>query len=139
MIHFNNENDFQLSSPQKYESWIEQVILSEKHRLGEINYVFCDDDFLLKINQDYLNHDTYTDIITFDYRVGRELFSDIYISTDRVKENAEKFEVSFENELKRVMAHGILHLCGYSDATDAEKKIMREKENEKIDMFHVEH
>lgn len=139
MIHFNNENDFQLSSPQKYERWINQIILSEKHRLGEINYVFCDDDFLLKINQDYLNHDTYTDIITFDYRVGRELFSDIYISTDRVKENAEKFGVSFENELKRVMAHGILHLCGYGDATDAEKRIMREKENEKIDMFHVEH
>ena len=139
MIHFNNENDFQLSSLQKYERWINQIILSEKHRLGEINYVFCDDDFLLKINQDYLNHDTYTDIITFDYRVGRELFSDIYISTDRVKENAEKFGVSFENELKRVMAHGILHLCGYGDATDAEKRIMREKENEKIDMFHVEH
>ncbi|MFD2698146.1 rRNA maturation RNase YbeY [Mesonia sediminis] len=139
MIHFNNENDFQLSSPQKYERWINQIILSEKHRLGEINYVFCDDDFLLKINQDYLNHDTYTDIITFDYRVGRELFSDIYISTDRVKENAEKFGVSFENELNRVMAHGILHLCGYGDATDAEKRIMREKENEKIDMFHVEH
>ncbi|WP_394906573.1 rRNA maturation RNase YbeY [uncultured Mesonia sp.] len=139
MIHFNNENDFQLPFPQKYERWINQIILSEKHRLGEINYVFCDDDFLLKINQDYLNHDTYTDIITFDYRVGRELFSDIYISTDQVKENAEKFGVSFENELKRVMAHGILHLCGYGDATDAEKRIMREKENEKIDMFHVEH
>ncbi|TXK72576.1 rRNA maturation RNase YbeY [Mesonia sp. HuA40] len=139
MIHFNNENDFQLPAPQEYERWINQIILSEKHRLGEINYVFCDDEFLLKINQEYLSHDTYTDIITFDYKVGRELFSDIYISTDRVKENAEKFGVSFENELKRVMAHGILHLCGYSDATDAEKRIMREKENEKIDMFHVEH
>ena len=106
--------------------------------MGQIDYVFCTDDYLLKINKEYLNHDTFTDIITFDYTDGHMLSGDIFISTDRVKENAGIFNVDFLNELRRVMSHGILHLVGFGDKTYEEKENMRAKEEEKIKMFHVE-
>jgi rRNA maturation RNase YbeY len=93
---------------------------------------------LLNINQQYLNHDTFTDIISFDYSVGNELHGDIFISTERVSENATEFGVSFQNELLRVMAHGVLHYCGYKDKTESDEQIMRSKEDDKINMFHVE-
>lgn len=139
MINFNYETDFVLNDEELFSSWISNVIRSENKTQGELNYIFCDDEYLLKINQQYLNHDYYTDIISFDYSVGNDLQGDMYISIDRVRENAVDFNVSFEEELKRVIIHGVLHYCGYSDKSDNEAQIMRQKENEKIAMFHVEH
>lgn len=138
MIDFNYESDFKLDSETDYSSWISLVIASEKKKEGDINYVFCDDNYLHKINLEYLNHDTLTDIISFDYTLGNELSGDIFISIERVRENAVEFNVSFLEELKRVMAHGILHYCGYKDKGESEEKLMRSKENEKILLFHVE-
>ena len=114
------------------------VIVSEKKSEGEINYIFCDDEYLHKINVEYLNHDTLTDIISFDYTVGNELNGDIFVSVERVADNAKDYNDSFEKELKRVLAHGILHYCGYNDRSDADAELMRSKEDEKITMFHVE-
>lgn len=138
MISFNYENDFILGNEDVYSSWISNIIVSENKTEGDINYIFCNDDFLLNINQQYLNHDTFTDIISFDYSVGNELHGDIFISTERVSENATEFGVSFQNELLRVMAHGVLHYCGYKDKTESDEQIMRSKEDDKINMFHVE-
>jgi rRNA maturation RNase YbeY len=129
MISFNYEIDFCLNDEDKWAQWIEQSILDESCKLGEINFIFCSDAYLLELNVEYLNHDTYTDIISFDYSVGKELHGDIYISLERVKENAEVFGVTLESELGRVMIHGILHLCGYKDKSDSDKKLMRSKEN----------
>ncbi len=138
MISFNYENSFVLQNKQSISRWISEVILSEKKEEGDINYIFCDDQYLLEINQQYLNHDTYTDIISFDYSVGKELHGDIFISTERVQENAQEYNETFDNELMRVMVHGILHYCGYKDKTPQDEHEMRAKENEKIKMFHVE-
>jgi probable rRNA maturation factor len=139
MISFNYEIDFQLDSETQYSDWISAVISSEQKKEGEINYIFCDDDYLLEINQQYLNHDTLTDIISFDYSIGNELHGDIFISVERVRENADDFKVSFEDELRRVLAHGVLHYCGYKDKTEADELIMRQKEEEKMQLFHVKH
>ncbi|WBU90664.1 rRNA maturation RNase YbeY [Cellulophaga omnivescoria] len=139
MIDFHYETDFNLKGNTKYIDWINRIIASEDHLVGDINYIFCDDAYLLNINQQYLDHDTYTDIITFDYTDGTVISSDIYISIERVKENAADFKVNFNEELLRVMAHGILHLCGYKDKTNEEAAVMRSKEEEKIKLFHVEH
>jgi probable rRNA maturation factor len=137
MISFNYEVEFTLENETAISEWLSQVILSENKREGDINYIFCDDEFLLGINQEYLNHDTLTDIISFDYSIGNELHGDIFISVERVQENAEDFNVSFDEELKRVLVHGILHYCGYKDKTSNEEKEMRLKEDEKIQLFHV--
>ena len=139
MISFNYENEFELSNEEQLSNWISNVIVSEDKKEGEINYIFCDDEYLLGLNEQYLNHDTLTDIISFDYSVGKELHGDIFISTERVLENAAEFKVTFEEELKRVMVHGVLHYCGYKDKSDEDEKLMRSKEDEKIKMFHVEH
>ena len=139
MISFNYELDFALDNAQAYEDWLSEVITSENKTEGEINYIFCDDDYLLEINQQYLDHDTLTDIISFDYSIGNDLHGDIFISIDRVKENALDFNVSFQEELKRVMVHGVLHYCGYKDKSERDEKLMRQKEDEKIMMFHVKH
>ncbi len=138
MINFFSESNFELEDNAAYEKWLQQVIISEEKKEGDINYIFCDDEYLHEINVKYLNHDDYTDIISFDNAVGNILHGDIFISTERVAENAEKFQVSFQEELKRVIAHGLLHFCGYKDKTDDEAQLMREKEDEKIKMFHVE-
>ncbi|MFV8837238.1 rRNA maturation RNase YbeY [Salinimicrobium soli] len=138
MINFYSENDFQLTEETAYSSWIKRVVASEERKLGEVNYIFCDDEYLLKINQQYLDHDTYTDIISFDNSLGNILGGDIFISTQRVKENADEYKVPFEEELRRVMAHGVLHFCGYKDKTGEQKEQMRAKEDEKMKMFHVE-
>jgi rRNA maturation RNase YbeY len=137
MISFNYETDFSLNDEKIYEDWISKVISSEMQHEGEINYIFCDDDYLLEINKQYLDHDTLTDIISFDYSVGNELHGDIFISVERVRDNAEDFKVSFEEELKRVMVHGVLHYCGYKDKSEKDEQLMREKEEEKMKMFHV--
>lgn len=138
MISFNYETDFHLEDEQLFEDWISRVIASENKSEGEISYIFCDDDFLHKMNVEYLNHDTLTDIISFDYSVGNELHGDIFISVERVLENAEDFKVSFDDELKRVIIHGILHYCGYKDKSEEDEVLMRQKEDEKVLMFHVE-
>jgi probable rRNA maturation factor len=128
MISFNYETDFILEHTDKVSAWISQTILSENCKEGEINYIFCTDDYLLKLNVDFLDHDTLTDIISFDYSVGKELHGDIYISVDRVKENAKDFDEAFEDEIARVIIHGVLHYCGYKDKSEEDKKIMRSKE-----------
>ena len=138
MINFNYETDFTLDNEEAIAAWLTNVIVSEKKKEGEINYIFCDDEYLHKINLEYLNHDTLTDIISFDYSMGNELHGDIFVSIERVKDNANDFNVSFEEELKRVLVHGILHYCGYKDKGEAEELLMRSKEDEKIAMFHVE-
>ncbi len=137
-INFYSENEFGFENEEVYAAWIEKVILSEDKKLEELSYIFCDDDYLLDLNQQFLDHDTFTDIITFDYTVGKLLQGDIYISTERVLENSREFNVSFDEELRRVIVHGVLHLCGYKDKTEVESQVMRQKEEEKMMMFHVE-
>lgn len=139
MISFNYETEFTLENETLFSDWISRVILSENKKEGDINYVFCDDEYILEINKQYLDHDYYTDIISFDYSVGNELHGDVFVSIDRVKENANDFDVTFDEELKRVIIHGILHYIGFKDKSKEEELLMRQKENEKIAMFHVEH
>ena len=139
MISFNYETEFELPNEDQLSNWLSQVILSENKKEGDINYIFCDDEYLLNLNEQYLDHDTLTDIISFDYTVGNELHGDIFISIERVRENAKDFNVTFDEELKRVLAHGILHYCGFKDKSEEDEQLMRQKEDEKIKMFHVEH
>ncbi len=139
MISFNYETDFELDNEAIYEDWISRIIESEGFDEGEINFIFCDDDYLHKINVEYLDHDTLTDIISFDYTVGNLIQGDIFVSVERVKDNANDFNVSFEEELKRVLSHGVLHYCGYKDKSPKDAALMRSKEEEKMQMFHVEH
>ena len=129
MISFNYETDFKVENEDIISEWISRLILDENRKEGNINYVFCNDKYLHKLNLEYLNHDTFTDIISFDYSVGNELHGDIYISIERVVDNANDFEVNFKNELARVMAHGILHYCGYKDKTEEDILAMRQKED----------
>tara|TARA_X000000368_G_scaffold241786_1_gene191002 strand:+ start:350 stop:763 length:414 start_codon:yes stop_codon:yes gene_type:complete len=129
MIEFHNEIEFVLQNQGEIQRWIKKVITSENKEMGEINYIFCSDEYLLERNIKYLDHNTLTDIITFNYCKGKIITSDIMISIDRVKENSTIFDNSFSEELHRVMIHGILHLIGYDDKTEKEKKLMKEKEN----------
>ena len=139
MISFNYETAFELPNEDQISTWISAVIQSENKKEGDINYIFCNDEYLLNLNEQYLDHDTLTDIISFDYSVGNELHGDIFISIERVQENAQDFKVTFQEELKRVLVHGVLHYCGYKDKTQQDEQLMRNKEDEKIKMFHVEH
>jgi len=129
MVVYNSENDFILNNSVEISKWIEFVIHQENKLLGEINYIFCNDSYLLEINIKELKHNTLTDIISFDYTVGDIISGDIYISTERVRENAIEFGSLFEDELHRVIIHGVLHYCGYKDKMDDEKKEMRSKED----------
>lgn len=138
IINFYSENDFELQHSSQFEVWIKEVIASEGKKAGEISFIFCNDEYLLEINQQYLDHDTYTDIISFDNSVGNILNGDIFISTERVAENASEYGVTFEEEIKRVIVHGVLHFCGYKDKSKEEAQLMRTKEEEKMKMFHVE-
>lgn len=135
MITFNYENDFKLDNELELSNWISNVIKTEECIEDEINYIFCDDDYLHKLNVQFLDHDTLTDILSFDYSIGKNLQGDIYISTERVADNAKDFNVEFSQELKRVLVHGILHYCGYKDKTEEEAKLMRSKENFYIKNF----
>ena len=132
MIEFYSETDFHLDNPEEISNWISTIITNENHELGEITFVFCDDGYLHKLNVDFLNHDTLTDIISFDNSLGKQVHGEIYISIDRVKENAEIFKVLFLDELHRVIIHGILHFCGYKDKTDTDAMLMRKKEDEAL-------
>ena len=135
MISFNYEVAFKLSSEAKIIKWLSDVIKTENFKEGDINYVFCDDDYLHKLNVEFLKHDTLTDIISFDYSVGKQLHGDIFISIERVHENAENFNVEFNEELNRVMVHGVLHYCGYKDKSEEDANVMREKENHYLNLF----
>ena len=137
MINIFTENiDFKLEKPLKTKKWLKNTIENEGFKLSEINFIFCDDEYLLKMNIDYLEHDTLTDIITFDNSEIENLIEgDIFISIERVRENADNFKVSFEQELRRVMVHGVLHLCGYFDKTEEDILLIRTKEEENLKIF----
>ena len=131
-IYFFSE-DISFTFPEKLvvRSWISETIKSENYKLGELNFIFCSDDYLLKINQEYLNHDTYTDIVTFDNsETPGTIVGDIFISIDRIRENAAKFKVTPIDELHRVVIHGTLHLLGYTDKNKKSKSLMTQKEDE---------
>lgn len=129
-ISFHSEDvDFQLENEQQIIDWIKNTIQQEAKSATEISYIFCTDEYLYQMNLAYLNHDTYTDIITFDYTEKSVVSGDIFISIDRVKENAIKFKTTFKNELSRVIIHGVLHLLGYKDKTPEQKQVMRSKED----------
>lgn len=135
-ISFNNQSiSFKLKEKTNLKQWIKTITEKEKHNVGTINYVFCTDDELLEINIKHLNHNTLTDIITFDYTEGKTINSDIFISIERVLENSKKFKVTFDEEFHRVLIHGVLHLCGYKDKTKADAELMRKKENASIKLL----
>lgn len=136
-INFFTEGiSFKVSNPRKTATWIKAAVAKEKKRLHQLNYIFCSDEYLLKVNQQYLNHQSLTDIITFDNSENSEfLEGDIFISIERVRENAGKFKVDFDNELRRVIVHGALHLMGYTDKTKKAKKEMRKKEDAYLSLF----
>jgi probable rRNA maturation factor len=136
MISFSTaEIEFNLKNKLKVKAWVKSILEAEKKVAGDITYIFCNDDFLGSMNEKYLKHDTLTDIITFDYSEKGILSGDIFISIERVKENAESFKTGFDAELGRVMAHGVLHLSGYKDKTAADKKEMRSKEDFYLSYF----
>ena len=128
-IYYHSECDFQLKDDESITKWLKDAISTEDKELGEINYIFCDDQYLLKKNQEYLQHDSFTDIITFDYTEENRLSADIFISIERVKENAITFAVPFVTDFSGVLIHGVLHLMGYKDKSEEDAKTMRSKEN----------
>jgi rRNA maturation RNase YbeY len=135
-ISFHNE-DIAFVLPQKrlYKQWIEQTVLSHGKTVGGLTYVFCSDEYLLEMNKTYLQHDYYTDIITFDYSEENNISGDLFISVDRVKDNALKIGVSLQNEMQRVVIHGVLHLCGFKDKEKTDVEIMRKMEEKALLLF----
>lgn len=135
-ISFHTEDiSFEVSSKLALKNWIKAVIDFHKKKQGPINYIFCSDEYLLGMNRQYLQHDEYTDIITFDYSESELVSGDIFISIDRVKENAEERGIAFLNELHRVMIHGVLHLTGLKDKTPEESSAMRKAEDHALTLF----
>lgn len=139
MIEFIYKSEFRLDNESKYQTWIERVITSEEKVLGDVFYTFCEDDILDKINRKYLGHEDLTDIISFDSCIGNIVSGEIFISVERVEDNASIYGTAFQEELLRVMAHGLLHFFGFKDGSQDEADLMRVKEKEKMEMFHVEH
>ncbi|MFS4446078.1 rRNA maturation RNase YbeY [Maribacter sp. 2307UL18-2] len=138
MIEYHYTAGFRLDDESLYSDWLNRVIVSENFKPGSISYIFCDDAYLLDLNMRHLNHDTLTDIITFDYSENGCIAGDIFISFERVMDNAKEYKVSGDEELHRVMAHGLLHMMDYNDKTKEDSEVMRQKEFEKMKMFHVE-
>ena len=136
MINFKPQNVLDYPLTLLHKQWLKQVIRREGLIPGDISYQFCTDEELLIYNKQFLNHDTFTDIITFDNRLGDMVSGNIIISVDRVGENAVKFNAPIEDELLRVIVHGVLHLCGYADKSESDAAEMRRKENEALQMFH---
>lgn len=135
---FNEDIDFKLSNQRKTRDWITKVVKREGYTLIHINYIFCSEEYLHGINIDHLSHDTYTDIITFDQSDNaQDIEADIYISVDRVRENAKSFKFTFDHELRRVMIHGVLHLMVYSDKTPEETEVMRKREDSSLSLYFV--
>jgi len=135
MIQFNYETDFKLDNHVQLAEWISNCIDDRGYTEGEINYIFCDDDYLVKLNVEFLEHDTFTDIISFDYTLGKLISGDIFISIERVQENAQKFSQTFENELHRVMIHGVLHYLGLKDKSVDDKLKMRAEEDKCLELI----
>ena len=138
MIEFHYQKGEAIDSEVLFSLWLNKVAQSEGFTVGDLTYIFCNDNYLLELNKTYLKHDTLTDIITFDYVSGTVVSGDIFISVERLLDNAQTFNETFKNERLRVMAHGLLHLMGFNDKSAEDQVIMRKKENEKIKMFHVE-
>lgn len=137
MVSFFSEDiDFKVVNPLKTKKWIKNASFSEGYEVSQLNYIFCSDEYLLEINKQYLDHDYFTDIITFDNsEEDKQLEGDIYISVDRVRDNAETFHTDFDSEMRRVLIHGLLHLVGYEDSSEALKTAMRAKEDEYLRLF----
>lgn len=135
MISFFYESDFKLKQAKWWKEKLQEVVKAENHETEEVNYIFCDDEYLLQINQEFLQHDYYTDVIGFQYSEDGPLVGDIYISVERIQDNAETNGVSFENELARVMIHGILHFMGYKDKSPEEEEKMRKGEEKYLPFF----
>jgi rRNA maturation RNase YbeY len=135
MIKYFSSTDFVITNKDELTLWLKSATKKEGRTLGELVFNFCSDESLSKINKEFLNHDTLTDVITFDYSALNEISGEIFISTDRVRENASEFQQSFEVETRRVMIHGLLHLCGYNDKTAKEKELMSDRENFYLDSF----
>ena len=129
MITFNYETSFQLKNQNIIEHWVDTIVSDQEFSIGEINYIFCDDAYLHKLNVEFLQHDTLTDVISFDNTLGKLISGDIFISVERVEDNAKDFKVTFEDELHRVMIHGVLHYMDYKDKSEEDKIRMREAEN----------
>lgn len=134
MINFYSENDFKLQNPKELLLWISNIIKAEGFEEGEISFIFCNDDYLHKLNVDFLNHDTLTDIISFDNSIGKQLHGDVYISTERVRDNAKSYKTLFLDELHRVIIHGILHFCGFKDKLEEDITKMRDKEEQALSL-----
>ncbi|MCT4636100.1 MAG: rRNA maturation RNase YbeY [Bacteroidales bacterium] len=135
MEYFYEDTDFVLQDGERIGNWIEETILNESMKLGDVSFIFCSDEYLLQMNKEYLDHDYYTDVITFDYCEGDIVSGDIFISVDTVKSNSEKFITNFASEIKRVIIHGVLHLIGYKDKSDEESKEMRAKEDYYLSLY----
>ncbi len=135
MTTFNYETDFELSDEVALETWVEQIISNKGFEPGEINFIFCDDEYLHRLNVEFLQHDTLTDVISFDNSLGKLISGDVFISVERVKENASDFNVTFDEELHRVMIHGILHFLGFKDKTLEDEKLMRQEENNALSLL----
>jgi rRNA maturation RNase YbeY len=138
MIEYVYKTNYSIKEETKYTEWFNKIITSESKSAGDLVFILTDDEEILKVNQDYLSHDYFTDIITFEYNTNDEVSGDVFISLDRIEENAKTYKVTFEEELRRVMVHGVLHLLGYNDKTEKEKAEMRSLENQNLKMFHVE-
>lgn len=133
---FEEEVSFSLNEKRKRKTWLKKIAEAEDHKISELNYIFCSDEYLLNINVEYLDHDTYTDIITFDNSEEENILEgDIFISIERVKENSQTLKISEEKELSRVISHGLFHLLGYKDKSDEEANLMRNKEEFAINLF----
>jgi len=137
MIAFHYETSFELSNENFLNDWINTIVLSYGYTIGEINYIFCDDTYLHKLNLDFLQHDTLTDIISFDSTLGKLIGGDIFISVERVVENAKDYKVSFTDELHRVMIHGVLHYMGFKDKSIVDKKRMRKEEDNALVLLSI--
>lgn len=137
IVFSNNKDNFKLKKSALIKKWIEKVAAKEKRSVGDLSYVFMSDEELLKINQQFLKHNTYTDIITFDYSENKKISGEIFISVDRVEENAKKMGTTFEDEIHRVIIHGVLHLCGYKDKTKIDSDNMRKQEDKALRVFYV--
>ena len=135
MITFNFETLFELKNTTHLEDWVDKIVDNHGFTIGEINYIFCDDAYLHKLNVDFLHHDTLTDVISFDNTIGKLISGDIYISIERVADNAKDYNVSFDEELHRVMVHGVLHYIGFKDKTVLEKKQMTAAEDEALSLL----
>lgn len=138
-IAYHYQTEFNLEGEDQHTDWINNLVGSLNGVPGTLNFIFCTDQELLEMNRKYLEHDYFTDIITFEYEEMQGLSGDLFISVDRVRENAQEQGVSFEDEVRRVMAHGLLHLAGFGDKSEEDVRVMREQESKALELFHVKH